>query len=250
MSSSKKVALVTGGGTGIGRAAAVELHKIGYDVVLVGRRQEPLEETASLLGGERAHVIPTDIGNTDEIDELFAKIKKQCGRIDLLFNNAGIGAPRVPMDELDIADWKRCVDINLTGSFACAQHTMRMMKAQNPTGGRIINNGSVSAHSPRPNTPAYTSTKHAMTGLTRSISLDGRTHDIVCSQIDIGNADTPLGERFKHGVPQANGENAVEPVFDVDHCGRMVAFIAELPLDTNIQFVTIMATKMPYIGRG
>lgn len=250
MSSSNKVALVTGGGTGIGRAAAVELHKSGYEVVLVGRRKEPLDETAAILGGERAHVIPTDIGNTDEIDALFAKIKTQCGRIDLLFNNAGIGAPRVPMDELDVADWKRCVDINLTGSFVCAQHTMRMMKAQNPTGGRIINNGSVSSHSPRPNTPAYTSTKHAMTGLTRSISLDGREYDIVCSQIDIGNADTPLGERFKHGVPQANGQTAVEPVFDVTHCGRMVAFIAELPLDTNIQFVTIMATKMPYIGRG
>jgi len=250
MSSSKKVALVTGGGTGIGRAAAVELHGIGYDVVLVGRRLEPLEETASILGGDRTHVMPTDIGNTDEIDELFVKIRNQCGRIDLLFNNAGIGAPRVPMDELDVDDWKRCVDINLTGSFVCAQHTMRMMKAQNPTGGRIINNGSVSAHSPRPNTPAYTSTKHAMTGLTRSISLDGRAYDIVCSQIDIGNADTPLGERFKHGVPQANGETAVEPVFDVAHCGRMVAFIAELPLDTNIQFVTIMANKMPYIGRG
>nr|MBX2882212.1 SDR family oxidoreductase [Granulosicoccus sp.] len=161
MSSSNKVALVTGGGTGIGRAAAVELHKSGYELVLAGRRQEPLEETASIVGKKQVHVMPTDIGNTDEIDALFAKIKSQCGRIDLLFNNAGIGAPRVPMDELDVADWKRCVDINLTGSFVCAQHTMRMMKAQNPTGGRIINNGSVSAHSPRPNTPAYTSTKHA-----------------------------------------------------------------------------------------
>ncbi|ROT97804.1 SDR family oxidoreductase [Histidinibacterium lentulum] len=248
----EKVAVVTGAGTGIGRAAALALNGDGFHVVLAGRRRELLEETAAMAPNAEARMVavPTDIAVIEEIDALFGVVRAEFGRLDVLFNNAGGGAPRVPMEDLDVADWKRCVDVNLTGAFVCAQHAIRIMKAQTPKGGRIINNGSVSAHSPRPNTPAYTSTKHAITGLTKSISLDGRQHDIACSQLDIGNADTPLGERFKHGVPQANGQVAVEPVFDVAHCGSAVAYMAGLPLDTNVQFMTIMATKMPYIGRG
>jgi len=252
MSKQLKVALVTGAGTGIGRAAALSLYKDGYSVVLAGRRLEPLQESIDLMGdnGERTLAVPTDIANVEEIDALFAKAQDKFGRLDVLFNNAGGGAPRIPMEDLTVEDWKRCVDINLTGAFICTQHAIRIMKAQTPQGGRIINNGSVSAHSPRPDTVAYTSTKHAISGLTKCISLDGRKNNIVGSQIDIGNADTALGERFKHGVPQANGEIAVEPVFDVEHCGNMVAHMAGLPLDTNVQFVTIMASSMPYIGRG
>lgn len=252
MTGNGKVALITGAGTGIGRAAALALAEAGYAVVLAGRRRAPLEETAEMTGAGSARtlVVPTDVADVAQIDALFQATRDWFGRLDVLFNNAGIGAPRVPMDELSVADWKACVDVNLTAPFVCAQHAFRIMKAQDPRGGRIINNGSVSAHSPRPNTPAYTATKHAITGLTKSISLDGRAHDIVCSQIDIGNAETPLAERFKHGVPQANGEIAVEPVFDVAHVGRAVAFMADLPLDTNVQFITLMATKMPYIGRG
>lgn len=247
----ERVAVITGAGTGIGRAAALALHKDDFHVVLAGRRKEPLEETARLAGdGARTLVVPTDISVIEEIDALFDKVRAEFGRLDVLFNNAGGGAPRIPMEDLDVADWKKCVDVNLTGAFVCAQHAIRIMKAQEPKGGRIINNGSVSAHSPRPNTPAYTATKHAITGLTKSISLDGRQHNIAGSQIDIGNADTPLGERFKSGVPQANGQIAVEPVFDVEHCGSAVAYMAGLPLDTNVQFMTIMATNMPYIGRG
>lgn len=252
MTETDKVALITGAGTGIGRAAAISLHRKGYAIVLAGRREEPLQESVSLMGddGSRTLIVPTDIADTDQIDKLFAACKTKFGRLDVLFNNAGGGAPRVPMEDLSVEDWKLCVDINLTGAFVCAQHAIRIMKKQSPIGGRIINNGSVSAHSPRPDTAAYTSTKHAITGLTKSISLDGRKNNIVCSQIDIGNADTALGERFKHGVPQANGEVAIEPVMDVEHCGNMVAHMADLPLDTNVQFVTIMATKMPFIGRG
>jgi len=248
----EKVAVVTGAGTGIGRAAALALHKDGYHVVLAGRRAAPLQETADMAGsgGPRMVVVPTDISDVAQIDALFEVVKSEFTRLDVLFNNAGGGAPRIPMEDLDVADWKKCVDVNLTGAFVCAQHAIRIMKAQDPKGGRIINNGSVSAHSPRPNTPAYTSTKHAITGLTKSISLDGRQHNIACSQLDIGNADTPLGERFKSGVPQANGQIAVEPVFDVEHCGSAVAYMAALPLNTNVQFMTIMATNMPYIGRG
>lgn len=247
-----RVAVITGAGTGIGRAAALALHKDGFHVVLAGRRKEPLDETAEMAGdgGGRMVAVSTDISIVEEIDALFDVVRSEFGRLDVLFNNAGGGAPRIPMEDLDVADWKKCVDVNLTGAFVCAQHAIRIMKAQDPKGGRIINNGSVSAHSPRPNTPAYTATKHAITGLTKSISLDGREHDIACSQLDIGNADTPLGERFKYGVPQANGQIAVEPVFDVAHCGSAVAYMAGLPLDTNVQFMTIMATKMPYIGRG
>lgn len=247
----RRVALITGAGTGIGRAAALALHKDGFNVVLAGRRKEPLDETAALANGDaRTLVVPTDISVVAEIDALFDVVRSEFGRLDVLFNNAGGGAPRVPMEDLDVNDWKKCVDVNLTGAFVCAQHAIRIMKSQTPQGGRIINNGSVSAHSPRPNTPAYTATKHAITGLTKSISLDGRQHNIACSQLDIGNADTPLGERFKHGVPQANGQIAVEPVFDVDHCGSAVSYMAALPLNTNVQFMTIMATDMPFIGRG
>ena len=252
MANRNRVALVTGGGTGIGRAAALALNRDGYHLVLAGRRREPLKETADLASkvDPRMLVVPTDISVAGQVKALFRVVRAKFGRLDVLFNNAGGGAPRVPVEELDIADWKRCVDVNLTGAFLFARQAIRIMKDQMPKGGRIINNGSVSAHVPRPCTPAYTATKHAITGLTKSISLDGRQHDIACSQIDIGNADTPLGERFKFGVPQANGQFAVEPVFDVDHCGTAVAYMASLPLDTNVQFMTIMATKMPYIGRG
>ena len=236
MSTHTKVALVTGAGTGIGRAAALALHRSGHDVVLAGRRREL--------------VVATDIADLEQVRTLFARTREAFGRLDVLFNNAGIGAPRVPMEELALEDWKRAVDVNLTGSFLCAQEAIRIMKEQTPKGGRIINNGSISAHSPRPDTVAYTATKHAMTGLTKSIALDCRKYDIACSQIDIGNADTPLGGRMKHGVPQANGEIMAEPVMDADHCGNVVAYIAGLPPDTNVLFMTIMATKMPFVGRG
>ena len=252
MLSDKKVAVITGGGSGIGRAAALALNDIGYEVVIAGRRASALEETASLAKRTPPEMIcvPTDIADADQVAALFAKTKATFGRLDVLFNNAGIGAPRIPMEDLKLEDWRRVVDVNLTGSFMCAQAAICMMKAQEPKGGRIINNGSVSAHVPRPDTVAYTATKHAITGLTRSISLDGRKHDIACSQIDIGNAESPLAERFKQGVPQASGDIQVEPVFDVDHVGQAIAYMAELPLDVNVQFMTIMATKMPYIGRG
>ncbi len=252
MTSDTKVALVTGAGTGIGRAAALALNRGGHDVVLAGRRQELLEETASLADadGPEMLVVATDIADPEQVRTLFARTREAFGRLDVLFNNAGIGAPRVPMEELALEDWKRAVDVNLTGSFLCAQEAIRIMKHQTPKGGRIINNGSISAHSPRPDTVAYTATKHAMTGLTKSIALDCRKYDIACSQIDIGNADTPLGGRMKHGVPQANGEIMAEPVMDADHCGDVVAYIAGLPPDTNVLFMTIMATKMPFVGRG
>ncbi len=252
MTSDTKVALVTGAGTGIGRAAALALNRGGHDVVLAGRRQELLEETASLVAadGPEMLVVATDIADPEQVRTLFARTREAFGRLDVLFNNAGIGAPRVPMEELALEDWKRAVDVNLTGSFLCAQEAIRIMKHQTPKGGRIINNGSISAHSPRPDTVAYTATKHAMTGLTKSIALDCRKYDIACSQIDIGNADTPLGGRMKHGVPQANGEIMAEPVMDADHCGDVVAYIAGLPPDTNVLFMTIMATKMPFVGRG
>ena len=200
--------------------------------------------------GPEMLAVATDVADPDQVRALFARTREAFGRLDVLFNNAGIGAPRVAMEELALEDWKRTVDVNLTGCFLCAQEAIRIMKDQTPRGGRIINNGSISAHSPRPDTVAYTATKHAVTGLTKSIALDGRKHDIVCSQIDIGNADTPLAGRMKHGVPQANGEIMAEPVMDADHCGDAVAHIAGLPLDTNVLFMTIMATKMPFVGRG
>ncbi len=252
MASDTTVALVTGAGTGIGRAAALALHRSGHDVVLAGRRRELLEETAGLADadGPEMLVVATDIADPEQVSTLFTRTREAFGRLDVLFNNAGIGAPRIPMEELALEDWKRAVDVNLTGSFLCAQEAIRIMKDQTPKGGRIINNGSISAHSPRPDTVAYTATKHAMTGLTKSIALDCRKYDIACSQIDIGNADTPLGGRMKHGVPQANGEIMAEPVMDADHCGDVVAYIAGLPPDTNVLFMTIMATKMPFVGRG
>ncbi len=246
------MAVITGAGSGIGRAAALALNDIGYHLVLAGRRPDALEETAKLAKNATSEMlcVPTDIADAEQVAALFARTREALGRLDVLFNNAGIGAPRIPMEDLQLEDWRRVVDVNLTGSFMCAQEAIRIMKDQDPKGGCIINNGSVSAHVPRPDTVAYTATKHAMTGLTRSISLDGRKHNIACSQIDIGNAESPLAERFKQGVPQANGEIQVEPVFDVDHVGRAVAYMAELPLDTNVQFMALMATQMPYIGRG
>ena len=247
-----KIALVTGGGTGIGRAAAIELNKIDFKVYVIGRREKELKETSSLKTNKNFDIVPitVDITKSDEVKSLFEKIKEKNGRIDLLFNNAGMGAPRVPIEELNENDWRKTVDVNLTGSFLCAQQAIKLMKIQNPQGGRIINNGSVSAHSPRPDTIAYTATKHAINGLTKSIALDGRNFNISCSQLDIGNADTAIGSRFKTGVPQANGQNMIEPVFEAEDCGKAVAYIASLPLGTNILNMTIMATNMPFVGRG
>jgi len=247
-----KIALITGAGTGVGRAAALSLQLAGYHVVLTGRRMEPLEETIGMgdSAAPQMMAVRCDVAVPGQVDDLFAKVKADYGRLDVLFNNAGVGAPPVPMEELAVEDWQRVVDINLTGSFLCARAAIQIMKSQDPMGGRIINNGSISAHAPRPNSVAYTSTKHAITGLTKSISLDGRKFDIACSQLDIGNADTPMGGRMKHGVPQANGETMAEAVFDPAECGRAVVYMAGLPLDTNIQFMTIMATKMPFVGRG
>ena len=247
-----KIALVTGGGTGIGRAAALELNQIDFVVYVIGRREKELKETSSLKTNNNFDIIPitVDITKGEEVKSLFEKIKKNHSRIDLLFNNAGMGAPRVPIEELSENDWRKTVDVNLTGSFLCAQQAIKLMKIQKPQGGRIINNGSVSAHSPRPDTIAYTATKHAVNGLTKSIALDGRNFNISCSQLDIGNADTAIGSRFKTGVPQANGQNMIEPVFEAKDCGKAIAYIASLPLGTNILNMTIMATNMPFVGRG
>ena len=251
MTAFAKVALVTGAGTGIGKAAALALLAEGYRVVLAGRRRERLEETASESGaGERALVVPTDVTNPAAVRALFAKTKEAFGRLDVLFNNAGIGAPGVPLEDLTYEQWTQVVDVNLTGMFLCTQEAFRLMKSQVPRGGRIINNGSISAHAPRPHSAPYTATKHAVTGLTRSTSLDGRKYDIACSQIDIGNARTDLAARMAEGVPQADGTVAVEPLMDVEHVGRAVAQVASLPLDVNVQFMTLMATKMPFVGRG
>ncbi|WP_339849511.1 SDR family oxidoreductase [uncultured Nisaea sp.] len=254
MSGNGKTALVTGAGTGVGRAVALAFQKEGYNVVLAGRRLEPLEETAAMAhsGGGAMLAVPTDIGKVAQVDALFDALKKTFGRLDLLFNNAGMGTPAIPMDELTAEQWQAVVDVNLTGSFLCAQRAMAMMKAQKPQGGRIINNGSISAHTPRPNSAPYTSTKHAITGLTKSISLDGRAFDIVCSQIDIGNAVTPMTERMVkgEGVPQANGSMMIEPRMDVEHVASSAVHIARMPLDANVQFMTVMATKMPFVGRG
>ncbi len=250
--SDNKIALVTGAGSGVGRSAALALQADGWSVVLAGRRAEALEETAGLAkpGGGEMLAVPTDVTDEAAVAKLFAAAKDRFGRLDMLFNNAGMAAPPVPMEDLDVAVWKAVVDVNLTACFVCAQEAIRIMKAQDPQGGRIINNGSISAHVPRPNTAPYTATKHAITGLTRSISLDGRKHNIACGQIDIGNALTGLAEVFTRGVPQADGSIKPEPVMDVDHVGDAVLHMANLPLDANIQFMTIMATQMPFIGRG
>ena len=246
-----KVAIVTGAGTGIGKAVTLALLREGYRVALAGRRREPLEQTAVLSqDAARALVEPTDVSEAGSVQALFSRVKESFGRLDLLFNNAGIFAPGLGIDELPVEQWKAVVDINLTGSFLCAREAFRMMKAQNPRGGRIINNGSISAHAPRPNSAAYTATKHAITGLTKSISLDGRPYNIACGQIDIGNAQTEMTAPMAKGVAQANGQIAVEPLMDLTHVASAVLYMASLPIDTNVQFMTIMATKMPFVGRG
>jgi NAD(P)-dependent dehydrogenase (short-subunit alcohol dehydrogenase family) len=249
--SQKRVALVTGAGTGIGKAAALALLKDGYCVGLVGRRRELLEKAAKdSEAGERALVLAADITQPANVKDIFSRLKAKFGRIDVLFNNAGMGLPAVPMEDLTVEQWKSVVDINLNAMFWCTQEAIRMMKTQSPKGGRIINNGSISAHAPRPYSVAYTSTKHAVTGLTKCISLDGRKDDIAGCQIDIGNAATEMTERMTKGVPQANGSTMVEPRMDVNHVGDAVKFMANLPLESNVQFMTIMATKMPFVGRG
>jgi NAD(P)-dependent dehydrogenase (short-subunit alcohol dehydrogenase family) len=249
MTSPLKVAVVTGAGTGIGRAAALSLSRDGFAVALLGRRLEKLEETAKMASGETLPLV-VDVGDPAAVKGTFAAIEAKWGRVDVLFNNAGTGAPAVPMDELPWEKWKACVDANLHGTFLCAQAAMALMKRQKPHGGRIINNGSISAHAPRPNTPAYTSTKHAVTGLTKSIALDGRAFDITCGQIDIGNAATEMTERMAAGILQAHGGMMVEPRMDVEHVAKAVSYMASLPLESNVLFMTVMATKMPFVGRG
>jgi NAD(P)-dependent dehydrogenase (short-subunit alcohol dehydrogenase family) len=247
----EKSAIVTGAGSGIGRASALALLGEGYAVALAGRRAAALEETAAAAPpGATALAIPTDVSEPESVRELFDATRERFGRLDVLFNNAGTGAPGLPLEELAVADWQRVVDVNLTGAFFCTQAAFRIMKDQDPRGGRIINNGSVSAWAPRINSAPYTATKHAITGLTKSTSLEGRKYDIACGQIDIGNADTEMVARVKEGAPQANGEIRIEPTFDVAHVARTIVYMAGLPLDTNVQFITIMATKMPLVGRG
>jgi NAD(P)-dependent dehydrogenase (short-subunit alcohol dehydrogenase family) len=252
MASGNKVALVTGAGTGVGRAVALALLKDGYRVALAGRRREMLEQTVKEAGaaGGNALVVPTDVGKPDQVAALFKQIKDKLGRIDVVFNNAGGNAPGVAFEDLPFEKWQSVVDVNLTGLFLCAQAAFRMMKDQDPRGGRIINNGSISAHTPRPGSAPYTATKHGVTGLTKTIALDGRPYDIACSQIDIGNAISPMTERMAQGVMQANGTRAPEPRMDPKHVGDAVVFMANLPLDVNVLTMTIMATKMPYVGRG
>ncbi|MEY2580162.1 MAG: hypothetical protein QOE09_11, partial [Ilumatobacteraceae bacterium] len=244
-----RVALVTGAGSGIGRAVAVGLAEDGFSVVLAGRRAEALEETAALIAGDRL-VQPTDVRDVSSVDALFSALNERFGRLDLLFNNAGVGAPGVPLDELKLTDWQRTVETNLTGSFLCAQRAMRLMKSQDPSGGRIINNGSISAHTPRPNSAPYTATKHAITGLTKSLALDGRAHGITCGQIDIGNAETSMTARMHDGVPQPDGTRRPEPVMDVDDAARAVRYMASLPPGATVLFMTVMAAGMPFAGRG
>jgi len=248
----RKVALVTGAGSGIGRAVSLALHSDGYAVVLAGRRVRELEKTVAQTdqSENRMLVVQTDVTKPDEVRSLFAKAKDAFGRLDLLFNNAGVSTPPVPMEDLTFKQWTEAVDVNLTGAFLCAQQAIKIMKAQQPPGGRIINNGSISAHAPRPNSAPYTATKHAITGLTKCISLDGRKYDIACGQIDIGNAATEMTEPMAAGVAQANGTMAVEPRMNLKHVCDAVLYMANLPLEANVQFMTVMATKMPFIGRG
>ncbi len=252
MASMAKVAVITGGGTGIGKAVALVLAGTGYSVVVAGRRKEPLDATVaegSKLGA-RMLGVPTDVGDPKSVNALFVRTVEAFGRLDLLFNNAGSTAPSVPLEDVTFEQWTSVVNANLTGAFLCTQEAIKVMKSQQPSGGRIVNNGSISAHAPRPNSAPYTATKHAITGLTKSTSLDGRKYDIACSQIDIGNAATEMTQGMAKGVPQANGEIAVEPRIDLDHVARAVLYMAGLPLEANVQFMTVMATKMPFIGRG
>ena len=252
MTSSSKVAIVTGAGTGIGKAVATAMLENGYKVVLAGRRSEPLEKAIAEATAAKGNAlaVPTNVADPASVANLFARTREAFGRVDVLFNNAGVGAPAKNLEDLTFEQWKDVVDINLTGVFLCIQEAFRMMKDQDPRGGRIINNGSISAHAPRPNSAPYTSTKHAITGLTKSVSLDGRKYDIACGQIDIGNAHTEMAARMASGVPQANGQIAIEPLMDVAHVASSVLYMASLPLDANVQFLTVMATKMPFVGRG
>jgi NAD(P)-dependent dehydrogenase (short-subunit alcohol dehydrogenase family) len=252
MSANGKVALVTGAGSGIGRAAALALHTDGYAVVLAGRHAATLEETAALAtdADGTMHVVSTDVSDPASVHALFERIREMFGRLDLLVNNAGIGAPAIPLEDLSYEQWSAVVGVNLTGAFLCAQEAVRLMKTQRPRGGRIINNGSLSAHVPRPRSAPYTATKHAITGLTKCLALDGRGYDIACGQIDIGNAATEMTERMTAGVPQANGTLAVEPRMAVRDVAEAILFMARLPLDANVLFMTVMATEMPFVGRG
>ena len=252
MQTESRIALVTGAGSGIGRAASVALQKAGWTVVLAGRKLKNLIETAEMATAHGARMRPeaADVSQPESVRTLFGKIQDEFSRLDLLFNNAGTGAPAIPFEDLSLEQWNAVVGVNLTGAFLCSQHAVRMMKEQEPRGGRIINNGSISAHSPRPNSAPYTATKHAMTGLTKSLSLDGRKHNIACGQVDVGNAATEMTERMKSGVPQADGRKAVEPRMDVQCVAEAVVYMASLPLDANVQFMTIMATQMPFVGRG
>ena len=250
MASSQKIAIVTGAGSGIGRAAALALAKDGFAVVLAGRRKDALDETAKRAGSAKTLVVPTDVQDVASIKALFAKTKETFGRLDVLFNNAGIGAPGINMEDLTYEQWMAVVQTNLTGPFVCTQEAIKIMKDQNPRGGRIINNGSISAHTPRPNSAPYTATKHAIQGLTKSTALDGRKYDIACGQVDVGNAATEMTERMQKGILQPTGEMMVEPRMDVNAVAGAVSYMASLPLDANVLFLTVMATKMPFVGRG
>jgi NAD(P)-dependent dehydrogenase (short-subunit alcohol dehydrogenase family) len=245
-----KIAVVTGAGSGIGRAVTIGLARAGFSVVAAGRREAALQETARLVPEACVRAVATDIGDPGSIEALFGTVRDEFGRLDLLVNNAGVSAPAVALEDLTLEQWRKVVDTNLTGTFLCTQAAFRLMKEQTPRGGRIINNGSISAHAPRPRSVAYTATKHAITGLTKSTALDGRDHDIACGQIDIGNAATEMTERMTKGVLQANGATAVEPTFDVDEVARAVVYMANLPLSANALFMTLMATRMPFVGRG
>jgi NAD(P)-dependent dehydrogenase (short-subunit alcohol dehydrogenase family) len=252
MTSNGKIALVTGAGSGIGRASALALLRDGYSVVLAGRRRDTLDHTAEEAGPHRprALVVPADVSEPASVQALFDAARAAFGRLDVLFNNAGTGAPAIPLEDLSLEQWRRVIDVNLTGAFLCTQAAFRLMKEQHPRGGRIINNGSLSAYVPRPNSAPYTASKHAITGLTRATALDGRRYDIACGQIDIGNAETEMTARMKEGVRQASGAVAVEPTMAVEHVGRAVLYMASLPLDANVLFLTVMATAMPFVGRG
>ena len=252
MSSNERVAVITGAGTGIGKASALALLRDGFSVALAGRRTAPLDDTVAEAGedGSRAIVLSTDVGDPDSVKALFDRTREVFGRLDVLFNNAGTGAPPVLLEDLTYEQWMTVVNANLTGTFLCTQQAFHMMKGQDPMGGRIINNGSLSAHVPRPNSIPYTSTKHAVTGMTRATALDGRKYNIACSQIDIGNAETPMTQRMHQGVPQAHGAILAEPTMNVQHVADAIVYIANLPLDANVQFMSVMATKMPFIGRG